>query len=257
MKVIRKMVHIDEDKCDGCGLCIPSCAEGALQIVNGKARLVSDVYCDGLGACLGDCPQGAISMVDREAEEYDEEAVEKHLSSKNDVTEKPVMSKFSQASHLGGCPGLAVRSIAHDTCEKSMKQSVKDNGGEVPSMLVNWPVQITLVPPVAPYLSNARLLISADCVPMAYGNFHKRFVQGRVVLMGCPKLDDGESYIEKLAVIFSMNTIVDVVVPYMEVPCCGGLLVIVKKALEKSGKQIPVTLVKIGIGGDVQKEECL
>jgi Pyruvate/2-oxoacid:ferredoxin oxidoreductase delta subunit len=249
MKVKRKMVHIDEDKCDGCGLCVPSCAEGALQIIDGKAKLVSDVYCDGLGACLGDCPKDAISIVEREAEEFDEEAVEKHLSS---ISKKEEPSK-TQRPAFGGCPGMAAKSIQRkDPADE--KEAVS---GDVSSQLANWPVQITLIPPVAPYLANASLLICADCVPMAYGDFHSRFVKGRVVLMGCPKLDDGESYVAKLSTIFSMNTIKDVVVPYMEVPCCGGLVSIVKRALADCGKDIPVTFVKVGIGGDIQAEDTL
>jgi len=290
MKIKRKMVHIDEDKCDGCGLCIPGCAEGALQIIDGKAKLVSDVYCDGLGACLGDCPQDAISMVEREAEVYDEDAVEKHLV---DIGRDPLSHKSDHQSHDhshdhshgeeqsacgcsshpqpvrpvkaagGGCPGMAVKSIERSghghghgggCCGSSNKSS---DEAPMVSELTNWPVQITLMPPVAPYLANAKLLIAADCVPMAFADFHKNFVKGRVALMGCPKLDNAQSYIEKLTMVFANNVIVDVVVPYMEVPCCGGLLRIVSEAVKHSGKDIVVKFVKIGINGTILGEHSL
>lgn len=264
MKVTRKMVHIDEDKCNGCGLCIPSCAEGALQIIDGKAKLVSDVYCDGLGACLGDCPQDAISMVEREADEYDEIAVEKHLA---DVRpeEKPACGCDSHSQPVkqeappahSGCPGMAVKSISHPSGGCCSDKDEADEGGPVQSELTNWPVQITLMPPVAPYLNNAKLLISADCVPLAYGDFHKKFIKGRVAVMGCPKLDDGQAYIDKLTMAFAKNNIIDLVVPYMEVPCCGGLLHIVKEAVKASGKSFPVTFVQVGINGTIIREHAL
>jgi NAD-dependent dihydropyrimidine dehydrogenase PreA subunit len=269
MKVTRKMVHIDEDKCNGCGLCIPSCAEGALQIIDGKAKLVSDVYCDGLGACLGDCPLDAISIIEREAEEYDEVAVEKHLvtvrpEANADKSENPACGCSSHNQPVktdvppvqSGCPGMAVKSIARPA-GGCCSDKVTDHGQTIQSELTNWPVQITLMPPVAPYLNNAKLLISADCVPLAYGDFHKKFIRGRVAVMGCPKLDDGQSYIEKLTIVFARNNILDLVVPYMEVPCCGGLLHIVKEAVKASGKSFPVTFVQVGINGTILGEHTL
>jgi len=245
MKIIRKMVHIDEDKCDGCGLCVPGCAEGALQIVDGKARLVSDVYCDGLGECLGECPQGAISIIEREAAAFSPEEVKMHLAAQKDAD--PV------APLPCGCSGMAVKEIKR----KPENACASSSCCEMASCLGNWPVQITLVPPVAPYLMGARLLIAADCVPFAYANFHEKFVKGRVALVGCPKLDDAQAHVEKLASIFAQNCIVDIVVPYMEVPCCTGLVRIVETALKKSGKDIPVTLSLIGIDGELREEKQL
>ena len=242
MKVKRKMVKIDEDKCNGCGLCVPSCAEGALQIIDGKAKLLSDVYCDGLGACLGDCPQGAISIEEREAEEFDEKAVEVHLERmKKEEQKKESKPVFT------GCPGMAAKSIQRTEDEKETVQT-----GSISSKLTNWPVQIKLVSPQAPYLQGASLLIAADCVPFAYADFHRKFVDGRVVLVGCPKLDDADFYIEKLAMIFAKNEIKDTAIPYMEVPCCHGLLRIVELALQKAGKTIPVTATMIGLDGEIR-----
>ena len=238
MKVRRKMVKIDEEKCNGCGLCVPACAEGALQIIDGKARLVSDVYCDGLGACLGECPQDAITIEEREAEQFDEEAVHEHLKK----SQKPPAPM--------GCPGMAAKSFARP-------KETKGEGevGDISSRLTNWPVQIKLVSPQAPYLQGAKLLIAADCAPFAYADFHRKFVEDRVVLIGCPKLDDGEFYIEKLAAIFSANDIKDIAIPYMEVPCCHGLLYIVDQALAKAGKKVPITQTMIGLDGETRSTQ--
>jgi len=213
MKVLRKIVKIDEEKCNGCGLCIPSCREGALQIIDGKARLVSDVYCDGLGACLGECPQGAITIEERVAEEFDEEEAKIHLEEKK---ETPTTS---------------------DTAPKS-------------SALAQWPIQLRLVNPKAPYFQNADLNVVADCAPFAYGNFHQDFLKEKSIVVGCPKFDDAQFYEEKLADIFRKSKIKNVVVVNMEVPCCNGLHYIVKKAVERSGKNIPVKQVIIGIKGE-------
>ena len=240
----RKVVKIDEEKCNGCGLCVPSCAEGALEIVNGKARIVADVYCDGLGACLGECPQGAISVEEREAPEFDAAAAEAHV--------RRVVAPARDSEPLPcGCPGMAVKSI-----ERSVAAPERIRGeGEAPtSRLRNWPVQLKLVPVQAPYLKGARLLIAADCVPFAFADFHRRFVEGRVVLMGCPKLDDGQFYVDKLAQIFGANDIESVLVPHMEVPCCTGLIHIVEAAQRQAGTKVPTTLVRIGIDGSLQEE---
>ncbi len=238
---IRKIITIDEEKCDGCGLCVPACAEGAIQIINGKARLVSEIYCDGLGDCLGECPQGAISMEEREAKPFDEKAVQLHLAGRG-------LSKPAEQSV--GCPGLAARQIEHKP------NGVRDDSEQprqVPSRLKNWPVQIHLMPVYAPYLNGAHLTIAADCVPFAYADFHRRFIDGRVVLVGCPKLDDASAYVEKLSQILSANDIIEIEVPYMEVPCCGGMARIIQAALAKSEKNIPVTLTRVGIDGSIQE----
>ncbi len=250
MKIKRKMVVIDEDKCDGCGLCVPSCAEGALQIIDGKARLVSDVYCDGLGACLGDCPRDAITVEEREAEEYDQKAVDVHLEK---IGRQEKHKRTAAPVHMG-CPGMAVKKIER---KEVTKASEGDSAPAMSSRLTNWPVQIKLVPPSAPYLQGAKLLIAADCVPMAYADFHRRFVEGRVALMGCPKLDDAQFYIEKLTMLFQNNDIIDVIVPHMEVPCCTGIIHIVKSAVEASGKSIPMHFVQIGINGEILNERTI
>ncbi len=216
---LRTVVQIDEEKCDGCGLCVPGCAEGALQIVDGKARLVSDIYCDGLGACLGECPQDAITLVDRDAARFDEEAVAKHLES---LSGPDAGNLVSVASRLG-----------------------------------NWPVQITLTPLKAPFFDQARLIIAADCVPFAYGDFHRRFLEERALLIGCPKLDDTGVYLEKLTEIFKQNDLRSLEVVHMEVPCCSGLVQLVKQALEVSGKDIPTTLYRVGVKGDFVEENIL
>jgi len=232
--VKRSIVQIDEEKCDGCGLCVPSCAEGAIQIIDGKARLVDDKFCDGLGACLGECPLDAIKIIDREAPEFDEEAVEDHL--------KEVASH--KDSHFEGCPSARV--ISYDDENTSNEAEVR----ELTSTLRQWPIQIKLVPPHAPFLQNSDLLIAADCVPFAYANFHNNLLKGKSVLIGCPKLDDAEFYIEKFTDIFNAANIKSVTVAIMEVPCCNGLSYIIKQALTKSGKDIPLEEVVIGLKGD-------
>lgn len=221
----RKIIKIDESKCSGCGLCVPNCAEGALQIINGKARLVSDVFCDGLGACLGHCPQGAITIEERQAEEFDEQAASHHKHT------------------MGGCPGSKVFNISHH--HETMNGSSNDE-----SWLSNWPVQIKLVPPSAPYLKDADLLIAADCVPFAYAGFHNELLKGKVLLVGCPKLDDIEAYDKKIAEIVKNNNIKSVTYAHMEVPCCFGLVTVIKEAIANSGKSVPFNEVVISIKGE-------
>lgn len=243
---IRKIVHIDEEKCNGCGLCVPACAEGAIKIIDGKARLISDKYCDGLGACLGECPQGAITIIEREADEFDEEAVKKHLSQRE--SEKPAHS------HQGfSCPGSRMMELRHES--ESAKRAAKafhegDISVKIRPQLSNWPVQLMLVPVEAPYFEGADLLVTADCVPFAYPNYHLELLKGKTVVIGCPKLDDGNYYVEKLAEIFRRNDIKNVTVAHMEVPCCHGLVRIVEEALNLSGKDIPLNSVEIGIRGE-------
>lgn len=231
--MIRKIITIDEEKCDGCGLCVPSCAEGALRIVNGKAKLVKDSFCDGLGNCLGDCPRGAITMEEREADPFDEEAVQEHL-------EKPKAP--------GGCPGMAAMSFAG---KKAEQEPEKETG----SMLRQWPVQLHLVSPAAPYWKNADILIAASCVPVAFGGFQKRLLKDRRIVIACPKLDRTEGYLEKLTEILRHNDISSVTVAHMEVPCCSGLVAMVERALADSGKVIPYRRIKIGIQGDILEEK--
>jgi len=238
----RKIVKIEKDKCNGCGLCIPNCVEGALQIVDGKAKLVSDKFCDGLGACLGHCPQDAITIIEREAEDFDEKAVEAHLHRKHEP-EPPPQPVFT------GCPSS--RAMHFKVPEPRLE--ARSTTASV-SMLSQWPVQLKLVPVNAPYFEDADLLVAADCVPFAYPDFHQDFLKGKAVVVGCPKLDDIQYYKEKLTEIFEANSIKSVTVPFMEVPCCFGLLKAAEDAIAASGKTIPLKKVKIGIRGDTKPE---
>jgi len=264
---VRTVVKIDEEKCDGCGLCVPGCAEGALKIINGKAKLVSDVYCDGLGECIGHCPQGAITLIEREAENFDETAVKNRLAGKDprhaghglEVEEARTCSPeggIEMPKLACGCPGTLARKLERPS-GKILEKNPDQEGFSLPSRLGNWPVQIGLVPTQAPYLEGADLVISADCVPFAYADFHRRFLSGKVLLVGCPKFDDVKGYTEKLAVIFRERNIRSINLVHMEVPCCNGLIQVVKRALEKSGRCIPTTLFKVGIKGDFVEERIL
>jgi Fe-S-cluster-containing hydrogenase component 2 len=237
----RKIVRIDQEKCNGCGLCIPNCAEGALQIIDGKAKLISERFCDGLGACLGHCPQDAITVIEREAEDFDEKAVEVHLHKKHETQPHPLFA---------GCPSS--RAMHFKVPESEM---VATPAIPTVSMHSQWPVQLKLVPVNAPYFQDADLLIVADCVPFAYSNFHQDFLKGKALVVGCPKLDDIQYYKEKLSEIFKTNSIKSVTVPYMEVPCCFGLVKATEDAIAASGKKIPLKKVKIGIRGDIKNEE--
>lgn len=267
----RKIIEIDEEKCTGCGLCIPDCPEGALQIIDGKARLVSDLFCDGLGACIGTCPEGAISVIEREAEPYSEEAVmEKivpqgmgvikahleHLLGHGEealyhraidylnANEIPVPPHETPAAPAA-CPGTVARSLQREET-RSAEQAAR-----IESELRQWPVQLTLVNPAASYFDDADLLVSGDCVPFAYGDFHRDFLQGKILLIFCPKLDaDIEGYITKLAEIFSRHTIRSITVLHMEVPCCSGVRYVVDEALKRAKKEIPVAEKTITLQGE-------
>ena len=241
-KMIRKIVYIDENKCDGCGLCIPNCAEGAIKIVDGKAKLISDNLCDGLGACLGHCPQDAITIIEREADAFDEEAVKAHVEkTSNKATDSEPVRGF------GGCPGSRIQIF--DQEEDSSSNDKHSQNANIKSQLRQWPVQLMLVPVNAPYLKDADLLITADCVPFAYANYHNELLKGKKVVIGCPKLDNLNIYIEKLSQMIKNNSISSITVAYMEVPCCFGIVHAVEKAAQASGKNIPVTKVQISIDG--------
>lgn len=235
----RKIVRIDENKCNGCGLCIPNCAEGALKIVNGKAKLVSDALCDGLGACLGHCPQGAIIIEERAAAMFDEKAVAKHVTPLHEHTR----------SHQG-CPGSEMMTMKRALRGRAAAAADKS---AVESQLSNWPVQIKLVPVNAPYFSGADILIAADCVPFAYPDFHDKLLSGKVLLIGCPKLDDLELYKEKISQIVANNDIRSIAYARMEVPCCSGLVSVIKEAINDSGKRTPFTEIVVGIKGEILK----
>lgn len=244
MKVKRKIIEIDENLCDGCGQCVPDCAEGSLQIVDGKARLVEDKLCDGLGACLGACPQGALKIVEREAEEFDEEAVEEFLQKKEQEKER----KKAPSS----CPSARLQSFGQQSpCQAANKPGPVNQGEKGTSALSHWPVQIRLVPPEAPFLKDADLLIAADCVPVAYPDFHRDLLQGKVVMLGCPKFDDQDGYVDKFTEIFRKSGIRSITIAIMEVPCCGSMRGIVAEALKRSGADLPVTEVVISARGEI------
>ena len=240
--MVRQIIHIDEEKCNGCGLCAEACHESAIAIIDGKAKLIRDDYCDGMGDCLPNCPTGAISFETREAAAYDEAAVEENKKKKQ--MEAMQESKV-QVPH--SCPGSAMRLMNRQT-DKSLSTDTTASGAE--SMLTNWPVQIKLAPVQAPYFNGAKLLIAADCTAYAYASFHKDFIKGKTTLIGCPKLDDID-YSEKLTEIIRNNDISSVTIVRMEVPCCGGLEMAAKKAIQASGKFLPWQVVTISIDGNI------
>ncbi|WP_163194962.1 ATP-binding protein [Clostridium thermarum] len=243
--MLRRIVEIDEVKCNGCGLCIKACHEGAIELVDGKARLISDIYCDGLGDCLPECPTGAIQIIEREALEYDDEAVQRLKLEK---------SKSNKTEHSlpCGCPGSAARTIERKP-NISIKAQVKAEVRQSTSELSQWPVQIKLIHPHAPYLQGAELLVAADCTAYAYANFHSDFIKGRITLIGCPKLDDLEYYKEKLAEIIRNNSLKSITVVRMEVPCCGGIVNAVKSAMLEAQVIVPYSEVTIGTDGSIIK----
>jgi len=244
--MIRKIVQIDQDKCNGCGLCVPSCAEGAIKMINGKAVLSADNLCDGLGACLGDCPQDAIKIIEREADEFDETEVEKHLQAIGKVPEPVHDHGHGHGGHGGGCPGSRAMSFEPKAAPAAAEV------GSRQSMLAQWPVQLHLVPTSAPYFQDADLLIAADCVPFAYADFHKDFLAGKAVVIGCPKLDDNQFYLQKLTELFRNSALKSITVMRMEVPCCGGIVMAARQALAASGKDIPFIEVTVGIKGEIR-----
>ncbi|MDI6688311.1 MAG: 4Fe-4S binding protein [Desulfobacterales bacterium] len=241
MKTVRKIIEIDEELCDGCGQCVPGCAEGALQIIDGKARVVSDIYCDGLGACIGECPTGALRIIERKAAQFDEKAVELHLAKKA----LPVMPC--------GCPSTNVQTFGTATsCQKANKPAdIGERGGE--SALTHWPVQIRLVPASAPFLKGADLIVIADCTAVAFPTLHRDLLKGKVVMMGCPKFDDVQDYINRFADIFRTADIKSVTTVVMEVPCCSGLPMIVKKGMEAADRKIPIEEVVLSTRGKILK----
>ena len=236
-KTVRNVIRIDEEKCNGCGVCVPACVEGALQIIDGKAKLVSETYCDGLGACLGECPQGAITIEERAAEHFDEEATKLHLEERKQTTEElpcdcpsAVVTQFERQETIGVAPGEAT---------------------DQQSMLGHWPVQLTLVPPAAPFLQGADLVLAADCAPFAYAGFHRDFLKDHSLLVACPKLDDFQAHLKKLTDILRYSLVKSLTVVHMEVPCCSGLVHMAKQAIQFSSKDIPFKEVTVSIKGDL------
>lgn len=236
MRQKRQIIKIDEDLCDGCGQCVPACEEGAIQVINGKARLIGEKYCDGLGICLGKCPTGALSIEEREAEPFDQEAVQEYLDRQVD----------NQA--VTGCPSAACQQFAAGN-KTNMNQTVQE------SALSHWPVQIKLVSPEAPFLKDADLLITADCAPVATAEYHSRFLPGKVALLGCPKFDEVQDYLDKFADILSRGDISSITVLSMEVPCCSGLLGIVRKAREVAEVDIEIKNIVLSLQGQVKHEQ--
>ena len=249
MKRKRKIIQIDEKKCDGCGLCVPACAEGAIRVINGKAKLVAETYCDGLGACLGECPKNALKIIEREADEFDETAAEQHMKCRETgpVPEGPAMAC--------GCPSSQIVSFESLRPGGGASKAIAQRG--IDSALSHWPVQIRLVPPTAPFLKKADLLIVADCTPVAYPRLHDDFMKGKVVLMGCPKFDETDMYVHRFAQIFREADIMSITVLVMEVPCCQGLPVIIGDGMKMAGKNIPLEKVVIGRTGEVLKRELI
>ncbi len=233
--MIRKIIEIDKEKCNGCGLCVSACHEGAIGLVDGKAELLRDDYCDGLGDCLPSCPTGAIAFVEREALEYNEAEVQKNMEAKQKQPEKLPC----------GCPGTNAKAIVREAVPEARTASV-----QCASQLNQWPVQIKLVPVNAPYFDGANLLVAADCTAYAYADFHREFMRNKITLIGCPKLDEGD-YTEKLTAILAGNNIKNVTVLRMEVPCCGGIENAVKRALQNSGKMLPWQVVTISTDGRI------
>jgi Pyruvate/2-oxoacid:ferredoxin oxidoreductase delta subunit len=236
MKSLRKIIRIDAERCNGCGLCVPSCAEGAIQIVDGKARLVADKYCDGLGACLGDCPLGALTIEEREADEF--------------VGPVPGLEGHHPAPEtaLAAAPFVCPGSLA-----RQFEPTAAAEAG--PSALSHWPVKLRLINPQAPFLKGAELLVAADCAPFAAGDFHANLLQGKVVLCGCPKFDDMDEHVAKLTAIIRENDVRGVTIANLEVPCCFGLVQLVRAALTAAGKNLPVTIVTLGTRGNVVQQQ--
>ena len=262
-KRTRQIIRIDEELCNGCGECVTACAEGALQLVDGKARLVSETYCDGLGACIGDCPQGAISFEDREADQFDEEATVEHLSriGRSPEAHYAHMAEHAQAghdhahahahAHGGGfaCPSARTIDRRADACDDQPAHR-----GLVASELRQWPVKLYLVNPAASFFQDSDLLLAADCTAFTYGAFHPDLLRGKTLVTGCPKFDDLDLYLEKLTAILQNNRVRSITVAKMEVPCCSGLLRLAEAAVEASGKDVPVTSITIGLSGELIEE---
>jgi len=247
-KVMRKIIEIDEELCNGCGECVPSCAEGALEIVDGKARMIAEKYCDGLGACLGDCPTGALQIIEREADDFDEAAVEELLAS-----QKKAQVEVVEPTLGCGCASSHMETFAPSTPCQTANKPVAGVTAAPGSALSHWPIQIRLVPPSAPFLQNADLLVAADCTAASYADFHQELLEGKVMMMGCPKFDDAESYVQKFVEVLQTANLNSLTIAIMEVPCCGSMRGIVKEAMKRSGITPKTEEVVISTRGEVVK----
>lgn len=257
-KEIRDIVRIDEELCDGCGQCVPGCAEGAIEIIDGKARLVADKYCDGLGACLGECPQGAITIIQREAEAFDEEAVEQRQQAIIKSEQARALQNRPLPTLACGCPGTAMATFSPtrskpDTVAKHDTGKNEADATDMGSALSHWPVKIRLVPPHAPFLKGADVLVAADCAPVAHPGLHQELLPNKVVLIGCPKFDDAQEYVQRFSEIFKQAGVNSVTVLSMEVPCCAGLAEIVRQAMFVAGTHIPFKEIVVTRQGQVMK----
>lgn len=242
MKQVRKIIKIREELCDGCGLCVPDCAEGSLQIIDGKVKLVSDNLCDGLGACLGSCPTGALEIIEREADDFDEEAVEVFLADKEKKTAAPQMDCGCASTHIQTLKPLT-------PCQSANQPTSVPLGMATESQLTNWPIQIRLIPPHAPFMQGADILIAADCTAAAVPGFQEKYLSGKTVMMGCPKFDDAESYIEKFTEIINNCNLKSITILIMEVPCCSAMNAIIKRALNQATVAVPVEQITISTRG--------
>jgi len=251
---MRNIIEIDEDRCSGCGLCITACAEGALALVDGKAKLISETYCDGLGACLSDCPEDAITIISREADPFDEEAVKHHLEAKGDEPTVHEHRHHHEDALACGCPGSAAMDLSE---YRSAKAGGVTAMGDIPSTLSHWPIKLKLAHPTAPFLKDRELVLLADCAAAAFPDLHRRVLDGRAVVMGCPKFDNPADDMERLTAIMKEAGPTLVSVVYMEVPCCHGYLRLAREAVARSGANIQLRAVMIGRGGDILKKEMI
>lgn len=250
----RKIIEIDEKKCNGCGQCVSACAEGALELVNGKAKLVKDIYCDGLGACIGECPEGALKIIEREATIFDEKAVERRMHGRTPQGKSGKAPKAATSGKAGetlpcGCPSSTVINL------KTTRTPGPSPAGEISSELSHWPIKLKLLPPEAPFLKGADLVLLADCAAAAYPNLHPRLLRGRAIVMACPKFDDPEGHINRLAAILEVAHPKSLTVVIMEVPCCNGLLFAAEKAIELSGVKVPMKKMVVGRNGKILEND--
>ncbi len=252
--ITRKIIKIDEDLCTGCGNCVVDCAEGALKVIDGKARVINEVFCDGLGACISGCPEGALEIIKREALEFDEEAVEKHLETMkyNEQVETDQVKKIvAEHAHQCGCPSAQAMVFSEPETNTEVT-------GKISSALRQWPVQMHLINPRAPYYQGADVLLSADCVGFSYGDFHRDFLKQKSIAIACPKLDQGkEIYIEKIKSLIDEAKINTLTVAIMEVPCCSGLLALAQEGAKRASRKVPIKYIVVGVQGDILKEEWL
>lgn len=251
MKQVRNIIQINEELCDGCGLCVPDCAEGSLQVIEGKVKLVSDNLCDGLGACLGACPTGALTIIEREADEFDEEAVEAFLAEKEQQEKQAAPTTMDcgcASTHIQSFTPAALAKPA-TPCQSANKPTLVQPLGGGDSQLSHWPIQIRLIPPHAPFLQGADVLVAADCTAVAVPGFQEKYLANKVVMMGCPKFDDAESYIERFAEIIDTCKLKSITILIMEVPCCSAMNVILRRALEKASARVAVEQITISTRG--------